>query len=201
MADTACRCVVLVCIAVSSILSKSDVHCVDQVRIVQWGEMVDGDAARDQVGDVLFGLRDQLADIAAMEKKQTELKVDGKAADDTVQVTVNARGQVVKTTIDKSYLDDHEFEELGDHITEAAQAAAAEAGRRVAEMLAPINARHGKLPSLSDIVDSMPDLSDVIPQGLEIFGLGSRRQKDPLVSSDAKYDEGDGQGEFPAVRR
>jgi hypothetical protein len=108
---------------------------------------------------MLSDMRDQLADIAAMEKKQAELEVGGKAADGTVQVTVNARGQVVKTEIDKSYLDDHEFEELGGHITEAVQAAAAEAGRQVAEMLAPINERHNKLPSLSDIINSLPDLS------------------------------------------
>lgn len=162
---------------------------------------MDGDVARDQAGDMLSSMWDQLADIAAMQKKQAELKVDGTAADGTVQVTVNAHGQVIKTELDKSYLDDHGFEELGGHITEAAQAAAAEAGRRVAEMLAPINERHNELPSLSDIVDSMPDLSDVMPPGLEMFGPGSRPQKDSSVSSDAKYDEGDGQAEFPTVRR
>jgi DNA-binding protein YbaB len=162
---------------------------------------VSNDAAREQVGDMLSGLRDQLADIAAMQKKQAELTVDGKAADDTVKITVDARGQLVKTELDKSYLDDHEFEELAGHITEAAQAAAAEAGRRVAEMLAPINERHKTLPSFSEIVDGLPDLSDVMPPGLEMFGPGSRRQEDSSVSSDARYDDGDGQAEFPTVRR
>jgi DNA-binding protein YbaB len=165
------------------------------------GDRLSNEAARDRVGDVLSGLRDQLADIAVMQKKQAELKVDGKAADGTVEVTVNAHGQVVKTVIDKSYLDDHDLEDLGRYVTEAAQAAAGEAGRRVAGLLAPINERHKQLPSLSDIVDGLPDLSDVMPPGLEMFGPGLRRQKDSSVSSAARYDDGDGEAEFPTVKR
>jgi DNA-binding protein YbaB len=160
------------------------------------------DAARDRVGDVLAGLRDGLADIAAMQKKQAELKADGQAADGSVKVTVNARGQVVKTVIDKSYFDDHDVEDLGGYVTEAAQAAAGEAGRRVAEMLAPITERHKKLPSLSDIVEDLPDPSDVMPPGLDLFGLGRRAQKDsPVSPAGARYDDGEGEAEFPTVKK
>jgi DNA-binding protein YbaB len=160
------------------------------------------DAARDRVSDVLAGLRDGLADIAAMQKKQAELQADGQAADGSVEVTVNARGQVVKTVIDKSYFDDHDLEDLGGHITEAAQAAAGEAGRRVAEMLAPITERHKKLPSFSEIVEGLPDPSDVMPPGLDLFGPGSRAQQDSSVSSaGARYDDGEGEAEFPTVKR
>jgi hypothetical protein len=80
-----------------------------------------------------------------LQKKQAALKLTAQAADGAVEVTVNARGQVVKTVVDKSYLDDHDFEDLGDHITEAAQAAARDAAGRVAKMLAPINERHKKI--------------------------------------------------------
>jgi DNA-binding protein YbaB len=160
------------------------------------------DAARDRVGEVLADLRDELADIASIQKKQAELKVAGQAADGSVEVTVNARGQVVKTVIDTSYLDDHGFEDLGGYITEAAQAAAGEAGRRVAEMLAPINERSRKLPSFSEIVEGLPDPSDVMPPGLDLFGPGSRRREDsPVSSAGARYDDGDGETEFPAVKR
>jgi DNA-binding protein YbaB len=160
------------------------------------------ESARDRLGDVLAGVRDQLADIAAVQKKQAELKVDGQAAEGSVEVTVNARGQVVNAVIDKSYLDDHDFEDLGGHITEAAQAAAGEAGRRVAEMLAPINERHKNLPSFSDIVEGLPELSDVLPPELDLFGAGPRRQGNSSASpAGARYDDGDGEAEFPAVRR
>jgi DNA-binding protein YbaB len=159
------------------------------------------DAARGRVGDVLVGLRDELADIAAMQKKQAELKVDGQAADGSVEVTVNARGQVVKTVIDTSYFDDHDVEDLGGYITEAAQAAAGEAGRRVAEMLAPITERQKKLPSFSEIVQGLPDPGDLLP-GLDLFGPGPRPQKDSSVSSaGGGYDDGDGEAEFPTVKR
>lgn len=146
-------------------------------------------------------MRDQLADIAAVQKKQAELKVDGQAAEGSVEVTVNARGQVVNAVIDKSYLDDHDFEDLAGHITEAAQAAAGEAGRRVAEMLAPINERHKNLPSFSDIVEGLPELSDVLPPGLDVFGPGSRGGVASAASAAARYDEGGAEREFPTVRR
>lgn len=161
-----------------------------------------GDATRDRLAEVLAGLQDQLADMAAIRKKQAMLTVDGKAADDTVEVTVNAQGQLVKAVIDKSYLDDHDFEELGDHITEAAQAAAADAGRQLADMVAPINERHSKFPSFSDIVDGLPDPSDLIPPGLDAFGPDTRPRKNASACvPGARYDDGEGEAEFPTVKR
>jgi len=164
-----------------------------------WWDRLNYEAARDRVGDVLAGLRDQLADIAAMQKKQAALKVEGQAAEGSVEVAVNAQGQVVNAMIDKSYLDDHDFEDLGSYITEAAQAAAAEAGRRMSEMLAPINERHKQLPSFSDIFESLPGLSDVMPPELDVFGTGLRLRRDSPPG--AGYDNGGEEAEFPTVRR
>lgn len=163
-----------------------------------WGRL-STESARERLGDVLAGVRDQLADIAAVQKKQAELKVDGQAAEGSVEVTVNARGQVVKAVIDKSYLDDHDFEDLGAHITKAAQAAAGEAGRRVAEMLAPINERHKNLPSFSDIVEGLPELSDVLPPELDLFGTGPRHRTDSPAGGG--YDDGGEEVAFPTVTR
>jgi DNA-binding protein YbaB len=130
---------------------------------------VSSDAARDRLVAALARLRDQLAGFAAMPKKQAALEVSAAAAEGSVVVTVNARGQVVKTLIDQSYLDDHDFDELGDHITEAAQAAARKAGGRVAEML-------------SDIVEGVPDPGDVLPPGLEVFSAAAPRREGLSVS-------------------
>lgn len=157
------------------------------------------DAARDRVGEVLAGLRDQLGDIAEMQKKQAALQVKGQAAEGSVEVTVDAQGRVVRTVIDKSYLDDHDVEELGDHFTEAAQAAAGEASRRVAEMLAPINERHSKFPSLSDIVEGLPDPNDLLSPGLDVFGPSTRPRPDSSAPA-ARYDDHYGEGEFPTVK-
>ena len=158
------------------------------------------EAARDRVTDVLARLQDQLTDIADIQKKQAALRLKGQAADGTVEVTVDARGQLVKTVIDTSYLDDHEFEDLGDHITEAARAAAEDAGRRVAEMLAPINERHNTFPSLSELVEGVPDPKDFVPPGLDAFVEAPRRPQPSVPSAGGVYDEG-GDANFPTVRR
>jgi DNA-binding protein YbaB len=165
---------------------------------------LDSDSARDQAADALASMRDQLADIAAMQKKRVALKVGGQAAEGTVEVTVNAQGQLVKTVIDKSYLDDHDFEDLGGYVTEAAQAAAGEAGRRVAEMAAPLAERRRirKLPSFSDIVEGLSDPDDLMQLGLDTFAEAPSRGESPSDSSaGAIYDDGDGGAEFPTVRR
>jgi DNA-binding protein YbaB len=159
------------------------------------------EAARDRVDDVLSGLRDQLVDIAAVRKKQAALKVDAQAADGTVEVTVNAWGQLVKTVIDKSFLDDHDFDELGDYITEAAQAAAREAGQRVAQMMAPINERRSNFPSLSDIVEGIPDPGELMPPGLDGSGPARPpRENSSGAFADGRYDDGEEEGGFPTVR-
>jgi DNA-binding YbaB/EbfC family protein len=163
------------------------------------------DAARHQLTDVLALLQNQVADIAAMREKQAALELTGRAADGTVEVTVNARGQLVKTTIDKSFLDDHDFEELGDYVTEAAQAAAKDAAHRIAAMLAPINERHKKFPSFSEVVDGMPDPGDLIPPGLDaFFSAPGRRDGSPVSPAGGRYDDGsatEDEAEFPTVRR
>jgi DNA-binding protein YbaB len=166
------------------------------------GGRLSGDSARERVSDVLVGLRDQLADIAAVRKKQAALEVAARSAEGSVEVTVNARGQLVRTVIDQCFLDDHDFDELGGYITEAAQAAAAEAAGRVAELVAPINERHKRFPSFSDIVAGLPDPSDVMPPGLEVFTAGTAPQKgSSVLSVGGSYDDGNDGTEFPTVRR
>ena len=161
---------------------------------------LDGAAARERAVDVLAGLRDQVADIAGVQKKQAALSVNGAAAEGTVEVTVDARGQVIKTVIDGSFLDDHDFEELGDYVTEAARAAAGDAGRQVAQMMAPINERHRLFPSLSDIVEGLPDRGDLMPPGLDMCGAAPRSGEASSVSSTSGEGDGQGRTDFPTVR-
>lgn len=125
------------------------------------------DVLRHEVTEAMALLQEQLADIAAMQRKQAELTGNGAAADGRVEVTVNAHGQLVKTVIDESYLDDFEFEELADHITLAARAATAEVARRVSALMVPINERRKRFPSLADFVEGAPDLRDLRPPGLD----------------------------------
>ena len=122
-------------------------------------------------------------------------------ADGTVEVTVDAHGHVVKTVIDESYLEDHDFEKLGDYVTEAAQVAVQDAGQRMAALLAPINKRHSSFPSFSDIVDGVPELSDLMPPGWD--GIDGGRQDGeglPDSSAGGGYDDSD-EGGLPPLGR
>lgn len=144
--------------------------------------------------EVLALVQEQMADIAALQKKQAAVTATGTAADGMVEVTVNAGGQLIKTVIDEDYLDEHEFEELADHVTEAAQAAAADAGRRIAELMVPISERRKRFPSLSEVVDGAPDLRDLVPPWLQP-GVTQGPRHDPVD------DDGSEHNAFPTVRR
>jgi DNA-binding protein YbaB len=145
---------------------------------------------RHQATEVMAIVQEQLSEIAAAQQRQAELTANGAAADGAVEVTVNAAGQVIETVIDESYLDDHEFDELGAHFTAAAQAAAAEAARRVAEIMAPITERRRALLSMSEDVEGAPDLAAVAPSWL-----------DPPAPARRPRTRRDDETAFPTVRR
>jgi DNA-binding protein YbaB len=152
------------------------------------------DELRHEMTEVLALVREQMAEIATTQQKQAAVTATAAAADGLVEVTVNAQGQVIKTVIDEAYLDEHEFEELSEHITQAAQEAARDAVRQVTEMLVPISERRKRLPSLSDIVDGAPDLRDLVPSWLQpVAAPGPRHDHDD--------DDGREESAFPTVRR
>lgn len=146
-----------------------------------------------QLTEVLALAQEQMADIAAVQRKQAELTASAAVADGLVEVTVNASGHLIKTVIDESYLDDFEFDELSGHITEAAQAAARTVANRVADLMAPIADRRRRFPALSELVDGAPDLRDLVPSAADPYGLPQPRP-DP-------DDDGNDESAFPTVRR
>ncbi|HET6734475.1 YbaB/EbfC family nucleoid-associated protein [Mycobacterium sp.] len=144
--------------------------------------------------EVLALVQEQMADIAAVQRRQAELTASAATADGLVEVTVNAHGHVIKTVIDEAYLDEFEFEELSDHITEAAQTAVRTAATRVAEMMASITERRQALPAFSEIVDGAPDLRDLVPPALESLVVAA-------PSADPDDNDGTDESAFPTVRR
>ena len=121
------------------------------------------DAARHDLADALALAQEQMRALASLQQKRAQLTARASVADDTVEITVNAQGAVVRTVIDEAYLDDHDFADLGQYVTDAAQAAIRDVGRQTAEMMAPITERRRQMPSLSDIAPGAPDLRDLIP--------------------------------------
>ena len=144
--------------------------------------------------DVLAQVQEQMADLAAVQRKQAELTASATAADGLVEVTVNAHGHLTKTVIDENYLGEFEFEEVAGHITEAAQAAIRTAATQIGEMMAPILERRKSLPGLSEIIDGAPDLRDFVPPAFESSVVAARRTgRDGTGGTD--------ESAFPTVRR
>ena len=150
--------------------------------------------ARDRLDGVLGVLQSQVADIAAVQKEQAALRVEGRAAQGTVEVTVDARGQLVNVVIDKAYLDGHDVDELGGYVLEAVQAAVGEVGQRVVQMLASINERDESFPTFSDIIEDISELRDVMAPELADFAQGAPWKKASRVSVGSDYDDGDDDG-------
>lgn len=123
---------------------------------------MDNDAARHELVEALALVQEQMADLAAIEQQRAELSATATAADETVTVTVDADGLISETVVDKAYLDDHELADLGHHVTVAAQAAVRDVQIQWAELLAPLAERRARFPSLSEVVDGVPDLRNLV---------------------------------------
>ncbi|CRZ17738.1 hypothetical protein BN2156_04630 [Mycolicibacterium neworleansense] len=142
--------------------------------------------------EVLALVQEQMADIAAVQRQQAQLTASAAAADGLVEVTVDARGHVIETVIDESYLEEFELDELGDHVTSAAQSAAQLVAQRAAALMTPIGERRRMLPSMSEIVDGAPDLRDLTSA---VFG-----HEDPDVPQREPEDDDRNGTAFPTVR-
>lgn len=150
------------------------------------------DALRHQMTEVLALVSEQMADIAAVQREQAQLTASAEEADGLVEVTVDARGHVIKTVIDESYLDEYELEELGGHVTAAAQTAAQLVAQRSAALMMPIEERRRMMPALSDIADGAPDLRDLTRS---VFGID-----DAAAQSGEPAGDDQDESTFPTVR-
>ncbi|MCG7607463.1 MULTISPECIES: YbaB/EbfC family nucleoid-associated protein [Mycobacterium] len=150
------------------------------------------DALRHQMTEVLALVSEQMADIAAVQREQAQLTASAEEADGLVEVTVDARGHVIETVIDESYLEEYELEELGGHVTAAAQSAAQLVAQRAAALMMPIEERRRMMPGLSDIADGAPDLRDLTRA---VFGAD-----DAGVQPSEPDDDDRDESAFPTVR-
>jgi DNA-binding protein YbaB len=101
-------------------------------------------------------------DLAQLVQKQAALAAKATSADGAVEVTVDSQRMVTKVVVDDGYLDDYELSELGDHVTRAAQAAAAEVQRRASELFTPVQDRRKSISALSGMLTDAPDFTDAM---------------------------------------
>lgn len=129
---------------------------------------------------VMSLLEGQMRDFATVRQKQAALTGTGSAADGSVEVTVNAQQMVVKTVVDDSYLEDHELTELGDAITEAAQAASRDAQRKWSELLGPMNARRDEMRSMSAGSRDLPGYQQMMERLNELTASPPQQPKSEI---------------------
>lgn len=144
---------------------------------------MDNDAARHELIDALALVQEQFADLAVVEQERATSSSSATSAGGTVTVTVDCDGVVIDTQVSENYLDDHDLADLGQHITDAAQAAARDIEQKVAELLAPLARRREQMPSLSDIVEGAPDIRELLSTRLAVPQRSDEPDDFPTVRS------------------
>jgi DNA-binding protein YbaB len=157
---------------------------------------VDNSAAHHDFADMLALVQDQMRDLSAMQQKRSALTAKATAADQTVEVTVDAHCVVTEIVIDESYLSDYELADLGGHIAGAAQAAAREIGQRAASLMATLTQRRQTISARAGMLVDAPDFADVLAT-LNIAGAGGNEPRPEDQSEDDSQDE----SPYPIVRR
>ncbi|PXX57616.1 DNA-binding protein YbaB [Nocardia tenerifensis] len=121
-------------------------------------ERIKGDAA-----DLLDTVNQHIRSIAQVQQQRVELTASATAGKGQVSITVNADGVVIDTEFGDD-IDELDYDDIADAVTEATQAAAAEVARKAEELIAPIRETRSRLPSLSSIVEGLPDLRTKTPE-------------------------------------
>ena len=151
------------------------------------------ESIRNEFGQVLALVQEQMRDLSNIQQQRSTMVARATAADGTVEVTVNAQRTVVKTVVDESYLEDHEFAELGGHVTSAAQAAVRQLDKRSEAMLAPMNERRKAVSEISGNVIGLPGFREALA---EVSAMGDSLQSPPTPTES----EGDDGSSFPTIR-
>jgi DNA-binding protein YbaB len=121
---------------------------------------VQGDGRWRELGEALALVDDQMHDLTALQQTRATLVVAAAEADGTVEVSVDAQRLVTKVVIDESYLDEHEFSELGAHLTRAAQAAFHQVDEHAEDFIVAMRRRREAVSAMYEAVVGSSDLPD-----------------------------------------
>lgn len=151
------------------------------------------ESIRSEFGHVLALVQEQMRDLSNVQQQRATMVARATSADGTVHVTVNAQRTLVETVVDESYLDDHEFAELGAHVTSAAQAAVRQLDKRSEALLAPMNERRKAVSGIAGNVIGLPGFREALAE-VTAMGDSLHAQPEPTVN------EGDDGSSFPTIR-
>ncbi|MBF6130647.1 YbaB/EbfC family nucleoid-associated protein [Nocardia brasiliensis] len=133
---------------------------------------------KGNVADLLDTVNQHIRSIAEVQQKRVELTATATAGKGRVRITVNADGVVIDTEFSDD-IDDLDYDEIADAVTEATQDAAAEVARKAEELIAPIRDTRSRLPSLSSLVEGLPDIRTKTPelQRASFESLAARQER------------------------
>ncbi|MFI6165459.1 YbaB/EbfC family nucleoid-associated protein [Nocardia sp. NPDC051052] len=140
--------------------------------------------AKGDVADLLDTVSQHIRSIAEVQQKRVTLTATATAAKGRVRITVNADGVVIDTEFSDD-IDELSYDEIADAVTEATQDAAAEVARKAEELIEPIRQSRSRLPSLSSMVEGLPDLRTKTPE-LQRASFDSPAERKQLESDDSQ---------------
>ena len=115
------------------------------------------DHMQSELAGILGEAKQQLRVIARIQRDRAELTGTASVRKNRVTVSVNADGTVVETKFGAG-IEDLSYPEIARAVTEAAQQAAEELADKHRELTAPLQQRRAKLPTLTDLIEDMPDV-------------------------------------------
>ncbi|GAA5063169.1 YbaB/EbfC family nucleoid-associated protein [Nocardia callitridis] len=124
---------------------------------------MDNDRTKADFADLMDTVNGHIRSIADAQRKRTELVATASAEEGRVTVTCNADGVPIDTVFSDD-IDDLDYDDIAMAVTEAAQDAAAKVAKMAEELIAPIRTTRSRLPSLSSMVEGLPDLSVKTPE-------------------------------------
>lgn len=140
-------------------------------------------ALRDQVEDMLAGLRKQTGELKAAQAQAANATGEAKSPDGQVAVTVNASGVVTGVRFAQSAFVRNSPDHLGQVVVQTIQAAAANARMKSEAALAPVRQN---LPDLPDLFPDAPSLAELNPAAPPLPGRGGQAAVPPPPAPKAR---------------
>lgn len=123
----------------------------------------DNHRVEGEIADLMETVGTHIRSIAEMQRKRSELVADASAGGRRVTVTCNADGVPIDVVFADD-IDDLDYDDIAAAVLEAAQEAAVKVVAMAEDLLAPVRAARAELPSLSSLVEGMPDVRTNVPE-------------------------------------
>jgi YbaB/EbfC DNA-binding family len=113
----------------------------------------------DEMAETVEKFRDRARELTRLQQERVNLIASASVQRRRVTATVNADGILVDLKF-SSDIDDLEYSEVAQAITEACGEAVAEVGRKSAVLLAPIRVESERAPSTDEILRGLAEIRD-----------------------------------------